>query len=190
MFKKNKNGGEAVKAKAKIFKSKANKEKSNKNDSEFFGFSEFCTFKDFRTYCSDLTADGDWIINLGSHGAIMSTYNPETASDDQEYDENLIQVYRHQDSSLVTKNTKMLGEEEGGLRHAATIFCYFMERKIHKHRKDVEKLASKISEFFDRRMTDGDSVRHIHIWVPMQQTTSKDCLLIKLLDGRINIIIT
>ena len=188
MFKKkNKNGDEAVKAKAKIFKSKANKEKSNKNDSEFFGFSEFCTFKDFRTYCSDLTADGDWIINLGSPGAIMSTYNPETASDDQEYDENLIQVYRHQDSSLVTKNTKMLVEEEGGLRHTATIFCYFIERKIHKHRKEVEAISKHLCEFFDRRM---DGHGHIHIWVPVQKTTSKDCLLIKLLDGRINLIIT
>ena len=186
MFKKNKNGEETVKVKTKLFKGKHKKEKkSNKDESEFFIFSEFCTFKDFRTYCSDLTADGDWIINLGNSDGIMSTYDPETASDDQEYDENLLQVYRRQDDSLVTKNTKMLGEEEGGLRRAASIFCYFMERKLHKHRKEIEVISRHLCEFFDRR-TEG----HIHIWVPVEKTTSKDCLLVKLLDGRINIIVT
>lgn len=185
MFKKNKNGEETVKA--KIFKGKKVKENKPSKDVGVFSFFDSCAFKDFRTYCANSTDDGDWILNLGSSDAIMHTYNPDEEFDEKKYDENLIQVYRHQDSSLVTKNTKMLGEEEGGLRHAATIFCYFMERKIHKHRKEVEAISKHLCEFFDRRM---DSRGHIHIWVPVQNTTSKDCLLIKLLDGRINIIIT
>ena len=191
MFKKKKNSEEATKVKAKLFKDrKAKEKKSNKDESEFFRFSESCIFKDFRTYCSDLTADGDWIINLGGSDAIMHTYDPESTVEDQEYDENLLQVYRHQDYSLVTKNTKMLGEEEGGLRRAATLFCYFIERKIYKHRREVDAISRHLCEFFDRRMEGYNGVGRIHIWVPVQETTSKDCLLIKLLDGRINIIIT
>lgn len=189
MFKKKKNSEEATKVKAKLFKGKHKKEKPNKDEYEFFRFSESCIFKDFRTYCSEITADGDWIINLGCSDAIMSTYNPESTSDDQEYDENLLQVYRHQDYSLVTKNTKMLGEE-GGLRRAATLFCYFMERKIYKHRREVDAISRHLCEFFDRHMEGYNGVGRIHIWVPVQETTSKDCLLIKLLDGRINLIIT
>lgn len=190
MFKKNKNGEETVKVKAKIFKGKKVKENKPSKDVGVFSFFDSCAFKDFRTYCSDLTADGDWIINLGCSDAIMSTYNPESTSDDQEYDENLLQVYRHQDYSLVTKNTKMLGEEDGGLRRVATLLCYFMERKIYKHRKEVEAISKHLCEFFDRRMEGYNGIAHVHIWVPVQKTTSKDCLLIKLLDGRINIIIT
>lgn len=187
MFKKNKNGKETIKVMV-VKEKKAKEKKPSKKDkstvTDIFRCQEI-QFKDFRTYCSDLTADGDWIINLGNSDGIMSTYDPETASDDQEYDENLLQVYRRQDDSLVTKNTKMLGEEEGGLRRAATIFCYFMERKLHKHRKEIEVISRHLCEFFDRR-TEG----HIHIWVPVEKTTSKDCLLVKLLDGRINIIVT
>ena len=191
MFKKNKNGEETIKVKAKLVKDrKAKEKKSNKDESEFFRFSESCIFKDFRTYCSDLTADGDWIINLGGSDAIMHTYDPEVTAEDQEYDENLLQVYRHQDYSLVTKNTKMLGEEEGGPRRAAALFCSFTERKIYKHRKEVEAISKHLCEFFDRRMEGYNGIGRIHIWVPVQETTSKDCLLIKLLDGRINIIIT
>lgn len=195
MFKKNKNGEETVKVKAKIFKGKGKDKKESKPTVVDILNSGEVDFKDFRTYCVNYTENGDWVFNIGGEGGVMNTYDPEKKEIDSKefaeaYDHDLIQVYRHQDDSLVTKNVKMLRCGEDGPYSSIVSICREAEKKLGKHNKKAELIANKICEFFDERMTDGDSIHNVHIWVPVWRTSSEKGFLVRLLDGRINFIVT
>lgn len=206
MFNKNKNGKETTKI--KVVKERKSKEKkpSKKDKStvtDIFRCQEI-QFKDFRTYCTNHTKNGDWILNLGGENGVIETHNPEKEIDSKEfmgtYDENLIQVYRHQDESLVSKNVKMIGvdnnPENKGLYSSFMVVSAHIVNKLSDSSlfstEIIKKFCEEIADIYDRFMVknEEDQVYGIHIWVPVWRTTSEKGFVVGLLDGRINIIIT
>ena len=206
MFKKNKNGEETIKVKV-VKEKKAKEKKPSKKDkstvTDIFRCQEI-QFKDFRTYCTNHTKNGDWILNLGGENGVIDTHNPEKEIDSKEfmgtYDENLIQVYRHQDESLVSKNVKMIGvdtdPENKGLYSSFMVVSAHIVNKLSDSSlfstEIIKKFCEEIADIYDRFMVknEEDQVYGIHIWVPVWRTTSEKGFVVGLLDGRINIIIT
>lgn len=87
MFKKNKNGEETIKVKA-VKEKKAKEKKPSRKDkstvTDIFRCQEI-QFKDFRTYCTNHTKNGDWILNLGGENGVIETHNPEKEIDSKEF---------------------------------------------------------------------------------------------------------
>ena len=206
MFKKNKNGKEPIKVMV-VKEKKAKEKKPSKKDkstvTDIFRCQEI-QFKDFRTYCTNYTKNGDWIINLGGENGVIETHNPEKEIDSKEfmgtYDENLIQVYRHQDESLVSKNVKMIGvdndPENKGLYSSFMVVSAHIVNKLSDSSlfstEIIKKFCEEIADIYDRFMVknEEDQVHGIHIWVPVWRTTSEKGFVVGLLNGRINFIIT
>ena len=206
MFKKNKNGKETIKVMV-VKEKKAKEKKPSKKDkstvTDIFRCQEI-QFKDFRTYCTNHTKNGDWILNLGGENGVIETHNPEKEIDSKEfmgtYDENLIQVYRHQDESLVSKNVKMIGvdndPENKGLYSSFMVVSAHIVNKLSDSSlfstEIIKKFCEEIADIYDRFMVknEEDQVYGIHIWVPVWRTTSEKGFIVSLLDGRINFIIT
>ena len=206
MFKKNKNGKETIKVMV-VKEKKAKEKKPSKKDkstvTDIFRGQEI-QFKDFRTYCTNHTKNGDWILNLGGENGVIETHNPEKEIDSKEfmgtYDENLIQVYRHQDESLVSKNVKKIGEdtdpETKGLYSSFMVVSAHIVNKLSDSSlfstEIIKKFCEEIADIYDRFMVknEEDQVYGIHIWVPVWRTTSEKGFIVSLLDGRINFIIT
>ena len=206
MFKKNKNGKETIKVMV-VKEKKAKEKKPSKKDkstvTDIFRCQEI-QFKDFRTYCTNHTKNGDWILNLGGENGVIETHNPEKEIDSKEfmgtYDENLIQVYRHQDESLVSKNVKMIGvdtdPENKGLYSSFMVASAHIVNKLSDSSlfstEIIKKFCEDIADIYDRFMVknEEDQVYGIHIWVPVWRTTSEKGFIVSLLDGRINFIIT
>ena len=206
MFKKNKNGKETIKVMV-VKEKKAKEKKPSKKDkstvTDIFRCQEI-QFKDFRTYCTNHTKNGDWILNLGGENGVIETHNPEKEIDSKEfmgtYDENLIQVYRHQDESLVSKNVKMIGvdtdPENKGLYSSFMVASAHIVNKLSDSSlfstEIIKKFCEEIADIYDRFMVknEEDQVYGIHIWVPVWRTTSEKGFIVSLLDGRINFIIT
>lgn len=159
---------------------------------------DFC---DFRTYCSNFTENGDWIIPISGDFAPEAEYVPGYKNEDDDeyfmrtYDEDLVSIYRHQDDNLVVKNVKMLGGKNP--KNKGLIFnIYKIMGKIDKivsrlPRKTTENICGIARKAYDGAMKDSTTgqVPEIHIWIPLWRTKCEKALLIHILD-RINVIIT
>lgn len=201
MFKKN-NGNDESKALAVARSPKTKKAKKTATVYDIIR-TKVVEFKDFRTYCINNTKSGDWVFNLGAEPAVTKTFDPSVEHVDSKefmetYDENLVQVYRHQDSSLVMKNVKMLGDQDpekkglySGIANISLYASSKLESKIIKS-KTLETICSKACNAYDSFMMENEDgeIYGIHVWVPVWRTTSDTGVLVSLLDGRVNLIIT
>ena len=158
-------------------------------------------FIDFKTYCSNFTANCDWVIPLGSFFAIGAEYeegfvNGEDNKEFMEtYDDDLIMIYRHQDEKLIRKNVKMLGSKnpsEKGLYGSVIKFLDSLEKTIRRFpEKKVTNVCDKLRELYDKKMSDPVTGQQseIHIWIPIWRTTCEKAMIVSII-GRINLIIT
>ena len=159
---------------------------------------DFC---DFRTYCTNFTGNGDWVVPISGDFAPEAEYTPGYKNEDNDevfmktYDEDLIKVYRHQDDNLVVKNVKMLGSrnpKNNGLIFNVLKFMEKLDKAIAKlPRKPVENVCRLVKKIYDDAMKDSttEQVPEIHVWIPLWRTKCEKALLIHILD-RINVIIT
>ena len=158
-------------------------------------------FIDFKTYCSNFTTNGDWVIPLGSYFAIGAEYEEGfvNGEDDktfmESYDDDLIMVYRHQDEKLIRKNVKMLGSKnpiEKGLHGSVIKFLDGLEQTIkHFPEKKVASVCDKLRGLYDKKMSDPVTGQQseIHIWIPVWRTACPKAMIVSII-GRINLIIT
>lgn len=156
-------------------------------------------FIDFKTYCSNFTTNGDWVIPLGSFFSLGYEYeegfNEDTKEFMETYDDDLIMVFRHQDEKLVRKNVKMLGDKDPsnkGLYGSILKFLDGLEKTIERFpEKKVASVCDKLRELYDKKMSDLTTGQQteIHIWIPVWRTTCEKALIVSVI-GRINLIIT
>lgn len=158
-------------------------------------------FIDFKTYCSNFTTNGDWVIPLGSFFAIGAEYEEGfvNGEDDkafmESYDDDLVMIYHHQDEKLIRKNVKMLGSKnpsEKGLYGSIIKFLDGLEKTIKRfHEKKISSVCDKLRELYDNKMSDPTTGQQteIHIWIPVWRTTCEKAMIVSII-GRINLIIT
>ena len=154
-------------------------------------------FVDFRTYCCNAVANGDWVISL-SNGDDFSIKEKEQEKDDAEfantYDDELVKLYRRQDESIVVKNIKIISggrPSNKGLYGKIDKILDRLDESVKKvPGKKLEKVCDVLRKHYDANIKDslGQSVE-THIWVPLWRTHSEKALLVTIL-GRINIVIT
>lgn len=156
-------------------------------------------FINFKTYCSNYVTNGDWAIPLGVYFCdedFDETY--QGVSEDEfmrVYDDRLINVFRRQDSDLVMKNIRMLGDrnpKNKGLYGKILKILDTAEKALDKFpEKKVAYVCNKLRDYYDKKMKDPTTGQQIetHIWIPVWNATSETATVVSIL-GRINLVIT
>ena len=95
-------------------------------------------FIDFKTYCSNFTTNGDWVIPLGSFFAIGAEYEEGFVNGEDDktfmetYDDDLIMVYRHQDEKLIRKTNSHWMTVTISMIGKTSTFPMILSRRIDK----------------------------------------------------------
>lgn len=147
-------------------------------------------FESIHKYIHHQTDSGDYIIPLTSQAdqCFEKITKDQLAYDEEDYvntfDTRLLRFYRHQDTSLVLKNIKKFGENEGLLDKVQLIIIK-ADALIRKFPKVViQKIANTISEGYDKLFKDPTTnhVPKLIIWIPVWKINADKAIEITILD--------
>lgn len=148
-------------------------------------------FNNIIEFMRSYTESGDWIIPCSSDN--KKVIRLQGGIDDEKYNPQLVTLLRRQDSKIILKNTKMLGGEDRGLLNKIESFLDGINCMITKIPNTIEKKISKVvSEKYDNVMRDTTTghLCRVFIWFPVYRIESDFASIVKLFNGRINIIIS
>lgn len=155
-------------------------------------FKKEIQFGSFKEYVRYYTLNGDWLLPLSDK--ISFKEEKDSNIDPCEFDDGLINPYRHQDDSIVLKNVKMIANVK---KTNTSNIARFISNIFNNHSDDINnipfanKFFKKFMEIYDDLMRDQDTgySNRIHIWIPLWDTNPEFAMEYSICD-RIFIVIT